>query len=271
MTKRSVGRLSGLSLSLLLVCSAMPAEEPPKKLEPAPKGFDVRRDGIERGEIQTLEYDSKTVGQKRKLVMYTPPGYAKNNKYPIFYLLHGRGGNEANWTRGGAANVILDNLYADKKLVPMLVVMPNGTVTAPGGFESELLTDVIPFVESKYPVLADREHRAVAGLSMGGSQSLTIGLRHLDQFAWIGGFSAPLRGGSVSNLVRDAQDTAKQLKLLWVSCGDTDRLMDGNESLHAVLEEKKVPHRWHVDTGGHEFRVWKNDLYLFAPLLFQDK
>jgi enterochelin esterase-like enzyme len=271
MTKLSVGMLPGLGLSLLLVCSATRADELTKKLEPAPKGFDVRREGIERGNIETLEYDSKTVGEKRKLVVYTPPGYTKDNKYPVFYLLHGRGGNEANWTRGGAANVILDNLYADKKLIPMIVVMPNGTVTAPGGFESELLKDVIPFVESKYPVLANREHRAVAGLSMGGSQSFIVGLRHLDQFAWIGGFSAPIRGGAISNLVPDPTDTAKQLKLLWVSCGDTDSLMNGNKMFHAALAEKKVPHIWHVDTGGHMFRVWKNDLYLFAPLLFQDK
>jgi len=266
-----VRMLPGLGLSLLLVCSATLADEPPKKLEPAPIGFDVRRDSIERGKIETLEYDSKTVGEKRKLVVYTPLGYTKDRKYPVFYLLHGRGGNEANWTRAGAATVILDNLYADKKLVPMLVVMPNGTVTAPGGFESELLKDVIPFVESKYPVLADRQHRAVAGLSMGGSQSFTIGLRHLDQFAWIGGFSAPIRGGSASNLVRDPKEIAKQLKLLWVSCGDTDSLMDGNQAFHKALEEKSVPHIWHVDTGGHVFRVWKNDLYLLAPLLFQDK
>src|SRR5437762_3306669 len=140
--------LSGLGVSLLLVCAAAPADTPPKRLEPAPKGFDVRRDGIEHGKVETLEYDSKTVGEKRKLVVYTPPGYTNDKKYPVFYLLHGRGGNEANWTRGGAANIILDNLYADKKLVPMIVVMPNGTVTAPGGFESELLKEVIPFVES---------------------------------------------------------------------------------------------------------------------------
>jgi enterochelin esterase-like enzyme len=256
-----------LGTSLLLVLFGPARGDPPEKLEPAPKGFDTRRDGIERGKVETLEYDSKTVGEKRKLVVYTPPDYSKDNKYPVLYLLHGRGGNEANWTRGGAANTILDNLYADKKLAPMIVVMPNGTVTATGGFEAELLKDVIPFVESKYPVKADAEHRAVAGLSMGGSQSLNIGLKHADTFAWVGSFSAPVRGRGTPDLIKDP----KQLKLLWVSCGDTDSLMDGNKGLHAALEDKKIPHVWHVDSGGHEFRVWKNDLYLLAPMLFKDK
>src|SRR5262249_28298854 len=137
--RRAVGLLSGIvALSLL---SAAGGAEP--ELPPAPKGFDARRDNIERGKVETLEYDSKTLGEKRKVVVSTPPGYVKENKYPVFYLLHGKGGNEANWTRGGAANVILDNLYADKKAVPMIVVMPNGTVPMPAQFEDELLKDVI--------------------------------------------------------------------------------------------------------------------------------
>jgi enterochelin esterase-like enzyme len=272
----SVRILLGLVLGLLAVCSALTADEPPAPLPPAPKGFDNARYGNERGKIETVEYDSKTVGERRKLVVYLPPKYTKENKYPVLYLLHGKGGKETNWTKTGSANNILDNLYADKKLVPMLVVMPNGEIPpngkgTGGGFESELLKDVIPLVESKYPVLNDREHRAVAGLSMGGSQSLNIGLKHLDQFAWIGAFSAPVRGQATAGLLTDAEQAAKQLKLLWVSCGDTDSLLTGNQALHAALEEKKVPHIWHLDSGGHEFRVWKNDLYLLAPLLFKDK
>ncbi len=264
---RKVVRLFlGAGLVLALFGPAR-AQAPDKKLEPAPKGFDARRDSIDRGKVETLEYDSKTVGEKRKLVVYTPPGYSKDDKYPVLYLLHGRGGNEGHWTRAGAAHVILDNLYADKKLAPMIVVMPNGTVTASGGFESELLKDVVPFIESRYPVRDGPEHRAVAGLSMGGSQSLNIGLKHPDKFAWVGSFSAPVRGRGTADLIKDP----KQLKLLWVSCGDTDTLMPGNKGLHDALEEKKVAHVWHVDSGGHDFRVWKNDLYLLAPLLFKDK
>ena len=170
----------------------------------APKGFDTRRDGIERGKLETVEYDSTTVGVKRKAQVYTPPGYSKDQKYPVLYLLHGIGGDENEWTRGGAANVILDNLYADKKAVPMIVVLPNGRASkdltprdpipkqspAFAAFEQDLLTDLIPFIEKTYSVKADRESRALAGLSMGGGQSLNFGLSHLDTFAWVGGFSS---------------------------------------------------------------------------------
>ncbi len=178
MARQIVARLLGVIflLSVPILVGAQ-TQEVPK----APKGFDVKRDKIERGKVETLDYDSKTIGAKRKVVVYTPPGYVKDTKYPVFYLLHGKGGNEANWTKAGSANVILDNLYADKKLVPMIVVMPNGELPpAAGGkkdfttgFENELLKDVMPLIESRYAVLADPEHRALAGLSMGGGAIAT--------------------------------------------------------------------------------------------------
>jgi enterochelin esterase-like enzyme len=254
-------------LTAALASWAAGQQEQPFK--PAPKGFDQKRPGIERGQVQTLEYDS-TTGSRRKVVVYTPPGYSPDKKHPVFYLLHGKGGSESNWTKAGAAHVILDNIYADKKVVPMIVVMPNGTVPGKGlvgGFENELLKDVIPFIEAKFPVLADREHRAVAGLSMGGAQSFAIGLKHPDRFAYVGGFSAPIFGkGNVTNA-----EGAKKLRLLWVLCGDTDTPFDGNKGFHSALEARQVPHVWHVDKGGHTFAVWKNDLYLLASLLFRDK
>src|SRR5215218_6832340 len=159
-----------------------------------PAGFDSRRDGIDRGKLETVEYDSTTVGVKRKARVYTPPGYAKDKKYPVLYLLHGIGGDENEWARGGAPDVILDNLYADRKAVPMIVVMPNGRAAkdltgrdpipkqspAFAAFEKDLLTDLIPFIEKNYSVTADRESRALAGLSMGGGQSLNFGLNNLD-------------------------------------------------------------------------------------------
>jgi enterochelin esterase-like enzyme len=257
--------------SLLLLAAPTRAELPA-----APKGFDARRDGIERGKVETVEYDSKSVGAKRKMVVYTPPGYSKDVKYPVLYLLHGAGDSETGWTRKGSAAVILDNLYADKKLAPMIVVMPNGFARAPGGtgrnsaFEDDLLKDILPYVESHYPVRASREHRAIAGLSMGGGQALRIGLGHRDVFAWVGGFSSALRGGS-AGLLPDPADASKQLRLLWLSCGDKDRLMNASKSFHAALEEKKVPHVWHVDSGGHTWPVWKNDLYLLSQMLFRDR
>jgi enterochelin esterase-like enzyme len=256
-------------------------------LPPAPKGFDARRDGIERGKLETVEYDSKTVGIKRRMVIYTPPGFsndAKDTKYPVLYLLHGIGDDETGWWKKGSADVILDNLHADKKVVPMIVVMPNGRASkdpppanvfdrsqfdAFANFEKDLLNDVIPYVESHYPVPADREHRALAGLSMGGGQSLNFGLKHLETFAWVGGFSSAPNTQPARETVREPTEAAKQLRLLWVSCGDADRLMNISQDYHSALDDMKVPHIWQVDTGAHAWPVWKNDLYLFSQRLFK--
>jgi enterochelin esterase-like enzyme len=272
-----------LAAFALLPLAMLAKADDKKDLPPAPSGFDSRRENIERGKVETIEYDSKSVGEKRKMVLYLPPGYSKEHKYPVLYLLHGAGDDETGWQQKGAADVILDNLYADKKIAPMIVVMPNGF--APGrnaqpaaqgerrrrdnsGFEQDLLADIVPYVESHYPVQADREHRAIAGLSMGGGQSLSIGLKHLDKFAWVGGFSAAVRDRSAGAL-SDPETAAKQIRLLWLSCGDEDRLMEASKALHTALEEKKIPHVWHVDSGGHTWPVWKNDLYLISQMLFR--
>ncbi|MFM2096105.1 MAG: hypothetical protein RIS70_3229 [Planctomycetota bacterium] len=252
---------------------------------PAPsKGFDVRREGIERGKLEAVEYNSTTVGIKRKAQVYTPPGYTKDQQYPVLYLLHGIGGDENEWARRGSPDVILDNLYADKKVVPMIVVLPNGRAAkdlsprdpipkqspAFAAFEKDLLVDLIPFIEKTYPVKSARESRALAGLSMGGGQSLNIGLRHLDTFAWVGGFSSAPNTKKADELVNDASSVAMKLRLLWLSCGDKDGLMGISRGFHESLDAKKVPHIWHVHTdGGHDFKVWKIDLYHFAPLLFR--
>ncbi len=253
---------------------------------PAPSGFDTRREGIERGKVEAAEYDSKTVGIKRRMMVYMPPGYSKNQKYPVLYLLHGIGGNESNWTRTGKADIILDNLYAEKKAVPMLVVMPNGRASAEpapanplegnpfeayAAFEKDLLNDVIPYIESHYSVQADREHRALAGLSMGGGQSLNFGLRNLDSFAWVGGFSSAPNTQPARELISEPAVVKEKLRLLWVSCGDKDGLMNISKPFHEALTQMGVPHVWHVDSGAHTWLVWKNDLYLVAQLLFKDK
>jgi enterochelin esterase-like enzyme len=264
---------AGVAVLVLSLGSLLGAQE--QKLDKAPKGFDVRRDGIERGKVATIEYESKTLDKKRKLVVYTPPDYDKEKRYPVFYLLHGKGGNETHWTKIGSAASILDNLYADKKLVPMIVVMPNGEVPAPdgkkdftSGFEKELLKDVMPTVESRYLVKEGPENRALAGLSMGGGQSLRIGLKHLDKFAWIGGFSSAIFG--TANLP-DSDDANKKIRLLWVSCGESDSLLKANETFHDSLSSKKITHIWHLESGAHTFTVWRNDLYLFSQLLFREK
>ena len=287
-------RILAVVACAVLACSTAPASAQPaneKKGEPAekfpdpPKGYDQKRDGIDRGKLETVEYDSATVGAKRKARVYTPPGYTKDKKYPVLYLLHGIGGDENEWPRGGVPNVILDNLYADKKAVPMIVVMPNGRaskdVTAKSGFgqqgpafaafEKDLLKDLIPFVEKNYSVNADRESRALAGLSMGGGQSLNFGLGNLDIFAWVGGFSSAPNTKRPDDLIKDHAEAAKKLRLLYVACGDKDGLFRISQGVHKMLDEKKVPHEYRLISGGaHDFKVWKSDLYHFAQLVFRE-
>ena len=273
-------QLNGQNAAILLNPDDKPA------YPAAPGGFDKVREGIQRGRIDSVEYPSKTVGSTRKMLIYTPPGYTTNKKYPVLYLLHGIGGDHLEWYKNGAPQVILDNLYADKKLVPIIVVLPNGRamkddrpgenifdpekVKAFETFEQDLLNDIIPFVESKYPVIINRESRALAGLSMGGGQSLNFGLTNLNIFAWIGGFSSAPNTKTPEALVPDPGETAKKLKLLWISCGDQDRLITFSQRLHKYLKENNVPHIWHVEPGVHDFKVWKSDLYYFSQLLFKD-
>ena len=255
----------------------------PKSLAAAPAGFDAKRDGIERGKLELVEYESTTVGIKRKAQVYTPPGYSKDKKYPVLYLLHGIGGNEYEWSKGGVANVIMDNLYADKKAVPMIVVLPNGRASkdakknpfqdqgAFAVFEKDLLVDLIPFVEKTYAVKSDRESRALAGLSMGGGQSLNFGLGNLDTFAWVGGFSSAPNTKKPDALIKNYTEAAKKLRLLYVACGDKDGLFKISQGVHKMLDDNKVPHIYNVIPGGqHDFKVWKNDLYHFAQLVFRE-
>lgn len=248
-------------------------------------GFDVEKTGIAQGKIETVAYNSKTVGTKRKALVYTPPGFSKSKKYPVLYLLHGIGGDEQEWFNNGKPQVILDNLYAEGKLTPMIVVLPNGraikddratgNIMAPDKvegfaiFEKDLLNDLIPFIEKTYPVIKNRESRAIAGLSMGGGQSLNFGLGNLDKFAWVGGFSSAPNTKAPEVLVPNPEATKQQLKLLWISCGDNDNLMSFSERTHLYLQQHRIPHIFYVEPGGHDFNVWKNDLYLFSQLLFK--
>jgi enterochelin esterase-like enzyme len=248
-----------------------------------PVGFDKARDGIAHGKLEMVEYDSKSVGTKRKANVYTPPGYSADKKFPVLYLLHGIGGDEHEWERGGHPDIILDNLIADNKAEPMIIVMPNGRAskddrpgpdamkTAPAfsEFDKDLLGSLIPFIESKYSVKADRENRAVAGLSMGGGQSLNFGLRNLDTFASVGGFSSAPNTKPIAELVPDADKTIKAINLLWISCGNQDGLIRISQGVHTYLKEKNVPHTWHVDEHNHDFNHWKQALYHFSQLIFR--
>ena len=250
-------------------------------------GFDAPRAGIAQGKIDTMTYVSKTVGSNRRALIYTPPGYNKKIKYPVLYLLHGIGGDEKEWFNQGNPQIILDNLYADKKIQPMIVVLPNGRamkddssvgntmgrdkVQAFATFEQDLLKDLIPSVEKKYPVLKDRERRAIAGLSMGGGQSLNFGLGNLETFAWIGGFSSAPNTKTPQELIPDPAKTKSMLKLLWISCGDKDNLITYSKRTHDYLKGFQIPHIYFVEVGGyHDFKVWKRNLYMFSQLLFKD-
>lgn len=278
--ERITSLLTSVGAILSLVLAAPLLAQTPAPLPAAPNGFDQRREKIPHGKVETIEYDSKTTGGKRKMVVYTPPGYAATNKYPVFYLLHGGGDDETGWREKGSADIILDNLYADKKIVPMIVVMPNGFASKAGEkaakgkgggslFEDDLLRDIVPYIESHYAVQPVATGRALAGLSMGAGQTLNIGLKHLDKFSALGAFSGG--GGKAANLIKD-EAAVKKLRLFWISSGDKDQLaFKGSESLHNTLTEKNIPHVWHVDSGGHTWPVWKNDLYLISQMLFRDK
>jgi enterochelin esterase-like enzyme len=250
---------------------------------PAPVGFNQPRPGVAHGRIETVEYESTTVGTVRRALVYLPPGYPAGERYPVLYLLHGIGGDEEEWHRGANPQAILDNLIADGQAVPMIVVMPNGRAqpndraegnimaAAPAfeRFEQDLLIDLIPFIESRYLTRTDRESRGLAGLSMGGGQSLNFGLGNLDRFAWIGGFSSAPNTRAPEELVPDPAKAREMLKLLWISCGDQDNLFFISQRTHAYLEAQGVSHVWHVGAGAHDFRVWSNDLFHFAQRIFR--
>lgn len=275
--------LKGAMIIILatLVCTKASSQ---KVLNHAPKGFDSVRVAIPHGKIDTIYYDSKTVGVKRKALVYTPPGFSRNKKYPVLYLLHGLAGTEIEWSCNAPPQIILDNLYAEKKVEPMIVVMPNGRamkndrpigdifdsvkVKSFSTFEKDLLYDLIPYVENSYPVYKDRRSRAIAGLSMGGGQALNFGLGNPDTFAYVAGF-APAPNTRVPEVLVPDLHKIRKMKLIWISCGVDDNLIWVSQRTHDFLAAKSVPHIYYTEPGGHEFHVWKNDLYVFSQLLFK--
>jgi enterochelin esterase-like enzyme len=273
--------------------------------------------------------------------VYTPPGYSTSRKYPVLYLLHGIGGNDREWVEACHADIVMDNLLADGKIQPTVVVFPNGnsSMTAdavgnfpgegmgarggargpapagpggapgaapagrggapgappagPGGapgaapagrgggrgmagfdswgmpFENDLLKDIIPYIESHYSVYTDRDHRALAGLSMGGGQTLNIGLAHTDLFPYVGGFSSAPNTKQPAQLISDVPAAKKNLKLMWLACGNKDGLIRISQGVHNYLKEQGVTHVWHVDSNAHDNTEWANNLYLFAQRIFK--
>lgn len=238
---------------------------------------------VPHGDVRIHWYKSATTGQTRRAYVYTPPGYDSNPqaRFPVLYLQHGAGESERGWTAQGRANFILDNLIAAGKAKPMIVVMENGYATRTGetsprgneAFGEVVLKDLIPEIDKTYRTQADRLHRAMAGLSMGGGQAMTVGLGNLDRFAYIGSFSgAGLRADLKTlygGVFADAAGFNKKVKLLWIGCGTGDNLHAGALALHKALDEAGVQNVWWEGPGLHEWQVWRKHLAAFAPLLFQ--
>ena len=242
---------------------------------------------VPHGTVHQHGYLSKVLGRAREVVVYTPPGYEKNaeKKYPLLVLQHGSGDNQRTWVEHGKAHWILDNLFAQKKAVPMVVMMLDGhpygmvgreagdarRISAQEAFERELLEDATPLVESLYRVEKDAANRAIAGLSMGGAQSLSVGLMNMDRFAWVIAMSAgPPSQPRLEKFLSDPAAANAKLKLLWIGVGKNDFLLQRSEQLTATLKEKGIRHEWRLTEGDHSWPVWRGYLAEIAPLLFAE-
>jgi enterochelin esterase family protein len=259
---------------------------------PGPPSLVWEVNDVPQGNVHRHVYDSAAVGEKREYFVYTPPGYEASGKrrYPVLYLLHGVTDDASAWLTAGRANVILDNLIARGQAVQMLVVLPLGYGFANpedrlwqvvnnipehlGSLDvlsGQLVDEIVPRVEAEYRAAGDRESRAIAGLSMGGSQALYIGLHRLDRFAWIGSFSGALTmfvGGFDQVFGSLGAAAGDRLRLLWISCGAEDFLVGANRHYRDWLQAKGVRFIWSETAGGHTWMVFRRSLIEFAPLLF---
>jgi enterochelin esterase-like enzyme len=250
---------------------------------------------IPHGTIHHHFYRSKIIGDNRDFYVYTPPGYDPNAKtvYPVLYLLHGYSDDASAWTEVGKANLIFDSLLAEAKAKPMIIVMPLGygapeivrrtpAFAAPfndaalreknfNNFRRVLIDELLPRVETLYKVARDRNSRAIAGLSMGGAESLLTGLNRPDQFAWVGAFSTGgLSGGFASDFPNLTAAANAQIRLLWIACGTEDHLIGLNRKLVSWLRAKDI-HLTAIETPGmHSWTVWRRNLLAFVPLLFSN-
>jgi enterochelin esterase-like enzyme len=260
---------------------------------------------VPHGTVRTLWYVSKTTGETRRIFVYTPPGYDQGTaRYPVLYLQHGYGEDEAGWSQQGHENFILDNLIAVHKAKPMIIVNENGltgvnyqpapprraeagqNAPSPGQavaqffmderyatFDKIVANDLIPFIDANFRTLADRDHRALAGLSMGGAQALRIGFGHLDRFAYLGSFSPAITitdaAKDYDGILAEQARVNRQLKLLWIGIGTEDFLFDPVKKSHETLEKAGIKHVWVESSGTHVWTVWRQYLADFAPRLFQ--
>jgi len=252
-----------------------------------PRGFADAAPGVAAGRVVDFSYASGITGTRRQARVWLPAGYQASQRYPVLYLLHGIAGNQDEWRGYVRATAILDNLQASGRIVPTIVVMPNGRASADDApppadqvftpanatafdrFERDLLDYLVPAVDSAFPTSADSGHRAIAGLSMGGGQALNFGLAHLDRFAWVGAFSPAPNTHGIAELVPDPADARRRLRLLYLSCGKQDGLINVSQDVHRGLVQRAIPHRWNVDDHGHDRDSWAENLYAFAQLIFR--
>jgi enterochelin esterase-like enzyme len=248
-----------------------------------PADITKRNPAIPAGKLTLAEYTSTTVGTTRRLNIYTPPGYSKDKKYPVLYLLHGIGGDETEWQRFATVDVLADNLIKAGKVRDVIIVMPNGRAqkndkaegnvfaAAPSFavFEKDLLTDVIPFIEKTYSILTGRENRAIAGLSMGGGQTLNFGFGNADKFGAIGAFSSAPNTLDGVKFIPDPDVTRKSQTYIYLSCGSKDSLFGISRKTHVYLADKKITHHWNVDSHAHDPTHWRNNLYWFLQGAFK--
>ena len=246
----------------------------------APMFYDVK--AVPHGTVSIRYYQSKATGGTRRVYVYTPPNYERSStRLPVLYLLHGADGDETVWTQFGRANLILDNLIADKKAAPMVVVMPfayaypwHAGVPADkqrADFERDLIGDLIPFVQGNYRVSTDRDHRALAGLSMGGGLTLAIGPRHPDLFSRLAVFSAGAGQNpeqALAHVGQNAKALNDQLKLFWMAVGTEDGAMAGAKRTSDYLTSVGVKHTYKTSPGAHTWIVWRKYLNEVAPLMF---
>jgi enterochelin esterase-like enzyme len=248
-----------------------------------PEGFNLVRDNIPHGAVTLVEYDSKTLGIRRPLRVYTPPGYSTARRYPVLYLQHGLGNTSTEWVQRARAPIIADNLIAEGRMVPMVIVFPSGNATATPAdekqgdrtqasygqpYHDDLLKDIIPFVEANYSVFTDRANRGIAGMSMGSGQALNIGLTNLDTFDWIAVVAPAPNTRPPAELLADTA-ALNRLKLFWLSVGNMDALYRVGAGVHALATERGVTHIWRVDSNAHDTTAMSHNFYHFAQKLFR--
>jgi len=247
---------------------------------------------VPHGNVETIWHKSTVLnGETRTMVVYTPPGYAQETgrRYPVLYLLHGSNDTQFGWTAVGQVNFVLDNLLAETKAVPMIIVMPFGyainpyvrsarsAAYPPGNntslFEKYLIEDVIPAIDARYRTLADREHRSIGGMSMGAEQALGIFFDHFDQFSSVGAFCPNGLSGLETRypaLLNNPRDTNAKISVLWLGCGRQDNNFPGSQHVDEVLSAHQINHIWQPSDAVHNYALWQQHIAEFLPLIFQE-